>query len=91
MSSPPPDGHARLPIEKVILLDPWLEPLPLPGNLPIAHDNRPPLLVMNSEGFTLWKDHFTMLEELVSDWRQSGEDAAALVTIGQCIWVSCDL
>ncbi|KAG8763090.1 hypothetical protein FRC12_008721 [Ceratobasidium sp. 428] len=81
LSSPPPEGHAQLPIEKVVLLDPWLDPLPLPGTLPIAYPNRPPLLIMNSEGFTLWKEHFEMLEQLVADWRHQKHECATLVTI----------
>ncbi|KAG9085564.1 hypothetical protein FS749_004325 [Ceratobasidium sp. UAMH 11750] len=84
LSSPPPEGHPQLPIEKVVLLDPWLDPLPLPGTLPVAYPDRPPLLIMNSEGFTLWKEHFEMLEQLVIDWRQQKHECATLVTIGQC-------
>ncbi|KAG9105985.1 hypothetical protein FRC07_009033 [Ceratobasidium sp. 392] len=81
LSSPPPEGHSQLPIEKVVLLDPWLEPLPLPGTLPLAYADRPPLLIMNSEGFTLWNEHFEMLQQLVADWRHQKHECASLVTI----------
>ncbi|CAE6405244.1 unnamed protein product [Rhizoctonia solani] len=82
LSNPPPEGHSKLPIEKVVLLDPWMDPLPLPGTLPITYEARPPLLIMNSEGFTLWKEHFAVLQEVVSDWRNSGgEECASLVTL----------
>ncbi|KAF8709314.1 Platelet-activating factor acetylhydrolase, isoform II, partial [Rhizoctonia solani] len=82
LSSPPPEGHNQLPIDKVVLLDPWMDPLPLPGTLPVAYETRPPLLIMNSEGFTLWKEHFEVLQQVVSDWRKSGGDeCASLVTI----------
>ncbi|QRV87493.1 hypothetical protein RhiJN_15511 [Ceratobasidium sp. AG-Ba] len=81
LSSPPPENHSQLPIEKVVLLDPWLEPLPLPGTLPVAYTDRPPLLIMNSEGFTLWKDHFQALQDLVKDWRHQKQECATLVTI----------
>ncbi|KAG8711424.1 hypothetical protein FRC08_015913 [Ceratobasidium sp. 394] len=84
LSSPPPEGHPQLPIEKVVLLDPWLDPLPLPGTLPVAYADRPPLLIMNSEGFTLWKEHFEMLEQLVTDWRHQKHECATLVTIVRC-------
>ncbi|KAF8760316.1 Glutaminyl-tRNA synthetase, non-specific RNA binding region part 1 [Rhizoctonia solani] len=78
----PPEGHNQLPIDKVVLLDPWMDPLPLPGTLPVAYETRPPLLIMNSEGFTLWKEHFEVLQQVVSDWRKSGGDeCASLVTI----------
>ncbi|KAG8745764.1 hypothetical protein FRC10_007025 [Ceratobasidium sp. 414] len=78
LSSPPPEGHSQLPIEKVVLLDPWLDPLPLPGTLPVAYGDRPPLLIMNSEGFTLWKEHFEMLEQLIADWRRQKDECATL-------------
>ncbi|KAF8681161.1 Platelet-activating factor acetylhydrolase, isoform II [Rhizoctonia solani] len=82
LSSPPPEGHNQLPIDKVVLLDPWMDPLPLPGTLPVAYETRPPLLIMNSEGFTLWKEHFEVLQQVVFDWRKSGGDeCASLVTI----------
>ncbi|KEP55677.1 platelet-activating factor acetylhydrolase [Rhizoctonia solani 123E] len=82
LSNPPPEGHSQLPIEGVVLLDPWMDALPLPGTLPIAYEARPPLLIMNSEPFTLWSEHFAVLEQVVADWRKSGGDEyASLVTI----------
>ncbi|KAH7343957.1 platelet-activating factor acetylhydrolase, isoform II-domain-containing protein [Rhizoctonia solani] len=82
LSNPPPEGCVQLPIDKVVLLDPWMDPLPLPGTLPVAYEARPPLLIMNSEAFTLWKEHFAVLQQVVADWRKSGGDeCASLVTI----------
>ncbi|KAJ7904684.1 platelet-activating factor acetylhydrolase, isoform II-domain-containing protein [Mycena olivaceomarginata] len=34
LSSPPPPTYAPIPISKVLLYDPWLEPLPSPGPTP---------------------------------------------------------
>jgi hypothetical protein len=37
----------------------------------------PKLMVINSEGFTLWKDNFKLVEEMVPAWPGS-----TLLTIG---------
>ncbi|KAI0959683.1 hypothetical protein AcW1_004440 [Taiwanofungus camphoratus] len=64
---------AALPVTHVLALDPWLEPLPSPGPAPHAEATRdaraPKILVVNSEEFTLWKDHFTRVEDVVRRWR----------------------
>ncbi|KAF8195710.1 platelet-activating factor acetylhydrolase, isoform II-domain-containing protein [Mycena galopus ATCC 62051] len=36
VSSPPPPAYAPIPISKVLLYDPWLEPLPSPGPAPTS-------------------------------------------------------
>lgn len=61
------------------MLDPWLEPLPTPGPTPwqvetsLSQSPRPipKLLLLNSEGFTLWEDHFVQLQKLVDVWKQA--------------------
>ncbi|KZT23093.1 hypothetical protein NEOLEDRAFT_1070031 [Neolentinus lepideus HHB14362 ss-1] len=73
LSNPPPSvPHSQdriyppLPIRKVLTLDPWMEPFPSPGPKPLpsaAID--PELLVINSEGFTLWSSHFSSLQDVV--------------------------
>ncbi|KZS98040.1 hypothetical protein SISNIDRAFT_481904 [Sistotremastrum niveocremeum HHB9708] len=74
LSSPPPPGHQELSIKKVILLDPWLDPLPSPGPLP-THTGDFELLILNSEGFTLMKEHFERLVDLISAWRNAMKEA----------------
>ncbi|PCH41483.1 hypothetical protein WOLCODRAFT_119037 [Wolfiporia cocos MD-104 SS10] len=81
ISNPPPSlpdttSHIRfepLPITHALVLDPWLEPLPTPGPAPHAGMPRAPhILVLNSEEFTLWDDHFARLAEVVRAWRRTG-------------------
>ncbi|KAJ8523539.1 hypothetical protein ONZ45_g110 [Pleurotus djamor] len=111
LSTYPAPGHLRLPVSNALALDPWLEPLPVPGPSPytasesidavtIAEDsrpvnegdipndsthtdnpNQPKLLVINSEKFTLWKDHFARLEGIVREWQPQDK---YLVTIVRC-------
>lgn len=102
-----------MPVRKVLALDPWLEPLPTPGPVPVLPSESPPnhsstdalrsrsdsvrpslegttvtesiensipeahlplerILVINSEAFSLWKDHFTRLTEAVHAWEPKG-------------------
>jgi len=48
-------------VKKTIALDPWLDPLPAP--FASTHDPAPlpPILVINSPGFTIWDEHFARL------------------------------
>ena len=75
----------RIPVSHGLVLDPWLEPLPLPGPAPDANQDassgNPKLMVINAEGFTLWTDHFKRLEEMVPAWPES-----ALLTISGCLF-----
>lgn len=52
-----------------------MEPIASPGPAPLAErsrgQNAPKLLVINSESFTLWADHFGHLVELLDTWRES--------------------
>lgn len=68
LRSPAPKGfdnsasRSKLPVSGAIALDPWIEPLPdaVPpkmGDEP-TEERGVPLLIINSEGFTLWRDHF---------------------------------
>ncbi|OSX60109.1 hypothetical protein POSPLADRAFT_1047583 [Postia placenta MAD-698-R-SB12] len=68
-----------LPITHALVLDPWLEPLATPGPAPHVEATRdaraPSILVLNSEEFTLWPDHFARLEGVVRAWRQDIREA----------------
>lgn len=104
-------GCTRIPFTRALLLDPWLEPIPSPGPLPlnktvtaanggntstsdeassvtktIAEDTppHPSILVINSEVFTLWKDHFARLQEVVAAWDAEGK---RIITLGQSILI----
>jgi len=81
LSSPPPStADLPLPIRKVLLYDPWLEPLPSPGPTPIQTDKpSEQMLVINSEVFTLWKDHFARLGSMVDAWEPQGRSILTLV------------
>jgi platelet-activating factor acetylhydrolase len=70
-TDPPADVSAPIPIHKALILDPWLEPIPFPGPCPPPQepgDALPQLLVINSEKFSLWKDHFARLIGVVQAW-----------------------
>lgn len=112
LSTSPLEGFSRIPVERTIILDPWLEPLPSPGPVPLgsspsscitvgeevvkseeatvisSHENdlatpevstHPRMLVMNSETFTLWKDHYARLQEVVAGWEPHG---GKILTLG---------
>ncbi|KAG6911247.1 hypothetical protein DXG01_003114 [Tephrocybe rancida] len=101
LSSNPPQQYLHIPITRALIFDPWLEPLPIPGPVPISRnpaevvaqfttepdpisppgdvthaghrDNRlPQMLIINSETFTLWKDHYARLEEVIKAWEPEG-------------------
>ncbi len=66
LQSPPPSSFSSIPIKRVIALDPWIEPLPTPAlETKEGEKIKVDLLVINSEGFTLWKDHFGKVLEIV--------------------------
>lgn len=46
--------------------------------IPSKHPH-PRLLVINSEGFTLWKDHFSRLQSLVAAWEPEGRKLLTVV------------
>ncbi|KAH6915134.1 platelet-activating factor acetylhydrolase, isoform II-domain-containing protein [Coprinopsis sp. MPI-PUGE-AT-0042] len=102
LSSTPPPEYLRIPVGRAIILDPWLEPLPIPA--PVSpgsstrsaaesvhsnledngirssdHPAHPPMLVINSETFTLWKDHFARLQGIIKDWTPGGGRIVTLV------------
>lgn len=83
LSEPPKTEYlSYIPVSHGLVLDPWLEPLSSPGPEPFANQQseakRPArLLIINGEGFTLWKDHFKRLEQVVPAWPGS-----ILVTVG---------
>ena len=68
-------AFSRLSIRHVVVMDPWVEPLPSPGPPPFAdgltgssQPAPPPLLVINSEGYTVWKENFEPLQGIVGTW-----------------------
>lgn len=54
-----------------------MDPLPSPG--PELYQSKeqpqepPKVLVINSEAFTLWKDHFSRLQDVMSVWEPQGQ------------------
>ncbi|KAG2013287.1 hypothetical protein CC2G_010216 [Coprinopsis cinerea AmutBmut pab1-1] len=108
LSSEPTQEYTPIPVSRAVILDPWLEPLPAPGPVPVSTKGNgknatnvevdsvkstleendifasdtvahPRMLVINSETFTLWKDHFARLEEIVKGWEPEGGRIATLV------------
>lgn len=82
LSNTPPGDEPLIPVQKALILDPWLEPLPSPGPLPhhrFKDKYLPSILVINSEKFTLWKDHFERLMEVGKSWTEGQWE---LLTIG---------
>ncbi|KAF8663408.1 hypothetical protein AX16_000980 [Volvariella volvacea WC 439] len=109
LSSHPPQEYSRIPVSHALVLDPWLEPLPTPGPVPIStlqqkpnaniqlnslsdktFDDQPLLnegkrlglprmFVLNSEVFSVWKDHFQRLKEVVEAWEPAGGRIVTLV------------
>lgn len=107
------EGFSRIPVERTIILDPWLEPLPSPGPVPLGSSpssrinaaeevvnseamvissrendlaalevSHPRMLVINSETFTLWKDHYARLQEVVAGWEPHG---GKILTLGMVL------
>ncbi|KAI0065816.1 hypothetical protein BV25DRAFT_1978722 [Artomyces pyxidatus] len=72
---PEEDNFPHIPVSHALALDPWLEPLTSPGPEPLAVEDpatkHPKLLVINAEGFTIWKDHFQRVLEVVPAWTGS--------------------
>ncbi|KAF8897699.1 platelet-activating factor acetylhydrolase [Infundibulicybe gibba] len=86
LSSQPLYGRL-IPIAKALILDPWLEPIPSPGPTPLPPgpsprektQKLPRMLVINSETFTLWKDHFARLRDVVLSWEPEEKRILTLV------------
>jgi len=70
LSSSPPNNYSLLPVSHALALDPWLEPLLLEGQLPPCREDIP-ICVINSEAFTVWKEHFPIVEQAIKDWPAS--------------------
>ncbi|KAJ7498747.1 platelet-activating factor acetylhydrolase, isoform II-domain-containing protein [Mycena latifolia] len=97
--SSPTTEYPPLPVTKVLLYDPWLEPLPTPGPTPATsfsgpstlegtpsseselkpRGRLPKMLVINSQVFSLWRDHFTRLSGVVNAWEPQGRRLLTLV------------
>lgn len=54
----PPGPYAPLPVRSAVVLDPWLEPVPLPSPDTGGPPPKVPFLVISSPRFTGWNDHF---------------------------------
>ena len=72
---------SELPVTHAVALDPWMEPLPSPGPAPV-HSASPPLLVVNSEDFTFWTEHFARLRAMVDLWTTTKDDSSASSEFG---------
>ena len=82
LSHDPPEGFEPLPVTHALFLDPWLEPFEKPGPIQASKNALVKKVVLNSEGFTLWKDHMAQLIELAEDWGNM-----PIYTIGITDWV----
>ncbi|KAI0089141.1 platelet-activating factor acetylhydrolase, isoform II-domain-containing protein [Irpex rosettiformis] len=79
---------SHIPITHAIVLDPWMDPLTSPGPIPYMPEvssvpgekgsETPRLLVINSEGFTLWDEHFDRLKEVVKGWNKGPSQSQSL-------------
>ncbi|KAG5648914.1 hypothetical protein DXG03_000263 [Asterophora parasitica] len=49
------------------------------GGSEVKDHSLPAMLVINSETFTLWKDHYTRLEDVISAWEPHGQRILTLV------------
>ncbi|KAF5359052.1 hypothetical protein D9758_004751 [Tetrapyrgos nigripes] len=99
LSTHPPERYEPLPVSTCLVLDPWMDPFPSPGPVPLKqmhkasdeqsalngngapHDDMtgklPRMLIINSEGFTLWTDHFERLQLAAKAF------GATLLTLGR--------
>lgn len=100
MASKPPGHYGHLPIKKALLLDPWVEALPAknfppsdafvgPG-LADGEANRfnVPMLVINSEQFTVWKNHYMRVQEILRDWSKPYPKEPTLLTLGTYLHIT---
>ena len=71
LQNEPPDGFSPLPVKNAIALDPWVEPIPAPATSTKANPMMPPMLVINSVGFTDWPLHFGRLLGMVREAKGS--------------------
>ncbi|WVR09414.1 hypothetical protein IAU60_006481 [Kwoniella sp. DSM 27419] len=72
LQTPSPDpALPSLPVKQAIALDPWVEPIPLPSSSTKAHPDMPPMLVINSVGFTEWSTHFKRLIGMIREAKGS--------------------
>ncbi|ODN90734.1 1-alkyl-2-acetylglycerophosphocholine esterase [Cryptococcus wingfieldii CBS 7118] len=83
-----PHPYTPLPTTQALVLDPWLDPLPLPSDILSAppfpsaeHKTLPPLFVVNSPGFTEWGEHFSRLVGIAKGWKNGEKNRAGLVTL----------
>ncbi|KAG8832531.1 hypothetical protein FRC17_001188 [Serendipita sp. 399] len=83
LSHSTPDEPDSLPISKVIIHDPWLEPLSPDFEDSAIQSGKffsIPVLVINSTQFTLWRDHFARAEKLFTAWVQQAANGSTFIT-----------
>ncbi|KIM29538.1 hypothetical protein M408DRAFT_328785 [Serendipita vermifera MAFF 305830] len=85
LTSQTPSGYEQLPISKAILHDPWMEPFP-----EVSEDSEiaaasvsVPILVINSEEFTLWKQHFACQKRTFDPWIKRAREGSTWLTIAR--------
>lgn len=72
-------NEVKLTPESIDTLAGTMTELPSQDGKPDTLSSHPRVLVINSETFTLWKDHFSRLQEVVSAWEPDG---GRILTIG---------
>lgn len=68
LSHEPAEGFVPLPVTHALFLDPWLEPFEKPGPIQANKNAQVKKVVLQSEGFTLWRDHMVQLVGVAKDW-----------------------
>lgn len=68
LSHEPTEGFVPLPVTHALFLDPWLEPFEKPGPVQANKNAHVKKVILQSEGFTLWRDHMAQLVEVAKDW-----------------------
>lgn len=68
LSHNPSEGFEPLPATHALFLDPWLEPFEEPGPVQVSQNARVKKLIIQSEGFTLWRGHMAQVTAVAKDW-----------------------
>ena len=68
LSQEPADGFAPLPVTHALFLDPWLEPFEKPDPIQATRNVHVKKVILNSEGWTLWREHTAHIVEVAKDW-----------------------
>jgi len=68
LSHEPTEGFTPLPVTHALFLDPWLEPFEKLGPVQSSTNAQIKKVILQSEGFTLWRDHMAQMVEVAKDW-----------------------